>query len=378
MTDPLVTFVVPCYKLGHLLSECVTSILSQTYESFEVLIMDDCSPDQTADVARSFFDSRVRYIRNETNLGNLGNYNKGIRLARGKYIWLISADDRLRKPYVLERYVRVLEDHPDVGYVFCAAVEMENGHETRVLDYSIQGNKDALFKGRAFVAKLLNGNTVIAASAMARKECYEKVSLFPLDLPWGGDWYLWCIFALYYDVAQLAEPMVNYRRHELSMTDALVGERIRNCAESEVTVLRRVMGRAVDLGCASLARKCMRAIAAQYAEDLASRKYRSSTSWHEYSMTLEEFDESLGRDVWNARQKRFIRARAYAGAADRYYWRGEFSSGLEFYGRGLREDAAMPKVWIKYFMLRLGTVGIRFRAGLLALRQMTRVARPRP
>src|ERR1700719_665273 len=98
-----VSFVVPCYKLGHLLAECLNSILSQSFRDFEILIMDDCSPDQTPEVARSFTDPRVRYVRNETNLGNLRNYNKGIGLARGNYIWLISADDRLRRTYVLER-----------------------------------------------------------------------------------------------------------------------------------------------------------------------------------------------------------------------------------------------------------------------------------
>ena len=106
--NPTVSFVVPCYKLAHLLGECVDSILGQTYRDFEVLIMDDCSPDNTAEVAQSFTDPRVRHVRNEPNLGHLRNYNKGIELARGKYVWLISADDRLRRPYVLERYVRCL------------------------------------------------------------------------------------------------------------------------------------------------------------------------------------------------------------------------------------------------------------------------------
>ena len=105
MHTPTVTFVVPCYKLAHLLPECINSILSQSFRDLEILIMDDCSPDNTADTARSFQDSRVRYIRNDQNLGHLRNYNNGIALARGKYIWLISADDYLRRPYVLENYV---------------------------------------------------------------------------------------------------------------------------------------------------------------------------------------------------------------------------------------------------------------------------------
>src|SRR5580704_11101803 len=97
---PTVSFIVPCYKLAHLLPECVTSILSQSYRQFEVLILDDCSPDNTREVARSFHDSRVKYVRNEKNLGHLQNYNHGIAMARGRYVWLISADDRLRKPFI--------------------------------------------------------------------------------------------------------------------------------------------------------------------------------------------------------------------------------------------------------------------------------------
>src|SRR5262245_36779409 len=97
VNEPVVSFIVPCYKLGHLLSDCVSSILCQTYEQFEVLIMDDCSPDQTPQVAACIFDPRVRYIRNTMNLGHLANYNRGIDMARGRYIWLISADDTLRR-----------------------------------------------------------------------------------------------------------------------------------------------------------------------------------------------------------------------------------------------------------------------------------------
>ena len=86
--NPIVSFVVPCYKLADFLPECINSILSQSFSSLEVLIMDDCSPDHTSDVARSFNDTRVKYIRNDHNLGAIRNYNKGIKLFRGKYIGL--------------------------------------------------------------------------------------------------------------------------------------------------------------------------------------------------------------------------------------------------------------------------------------------------
>src|ERR1700730_3911201 len=134
-THPKVSFVVPCYKLAHLLPECVNSILAQTFADFEILIMDDCSPDDTPKVAQSFQDLRVRHVRNEPNLGHLRNYNKGINLARGKYVWLISADDRLRKPYVLQRYVELMDNHEGVGFACCPGVLLENGCETKTAEY---------------------------------------------------------------------------------------------------------------------------------------------------------------------------------------------------------------------------------------------------
>src|SRR6478609_6542390 len=206
MPNPTVSFVIPCYKLAHLLPECVNSILSQSYGDFEVLIMDDCSPDNTAEVACSFQDPRVKYVRNDPNLGALANYNKGITMSRGKYVWLISADDYLRRPYVLQRYVEVMEANPRVGFVFCPCVGVLNGKETGKLDWSAYGDRDLIVNGSVFLQKLLHYNLVLAPAALARRECYEKISLFPtnvvwsgvpIDLIWGGDWYLWCIFALH-------------------------------------------------------------------------------------------------------------------------------------------------------------------------------------
>ena len=131
--EPKVSFIVPCYNLAHLLADCVNSILMQSYSNFEVLIMDDCSPDHTPEVAQSFSDHRIRYIRNERNLGNIGNYNRGISLTKGDYIWLISADDYLQMDYVLHRYVQVMKSHPKVGYVFSPVIALENGQQTGIM-----------------------------------------------------------------------------------------------------------------------------------------------------------------------------------------------------------------------------------------------------
>jgi glycosyltransferase involved in cell wall biosynthesis len=196
----------------------VNSILAQTYGDFEIIIMDDCSPDNTAQVAAEFKDPRVIYIRNEPNLGNIRNFNKGIEMARGRYIWLISADDCLRSPNVLQRYVEFLEKNPRAGYVFCAAMTLRDGKESGVEEWtSWPGDQDRILSGREVLKRSTINCPVCAPTGLVRKECYTRISYFPLNLPRVADFYLWSVFAAAYDVGYFAEPMVYYRRHAANM-----------------------------------------------------------------------------------------------------------------------------------------------------------------
>lgn len=366
--SPKVTFVVPCYKLAHLLPGCVDSILSQTYRDFEILIMDDCSPDNTPEVAQSFNDPRVRHIRNEPNLGHLRNYNKGIQMARGQYVWLISADDRLRTPYILERYATAMEANPKIGYAFCPAIELKNGCETRLLQYSCHGDQDAIFDGREFVAKLLNGNFVIAASGMARKECYEKAGYFPLNMPYAGDWYIWLIFALHFDVAYFAEPMVNYRAHELAMTSQYMEQGHEVFKVDGLTVLWRMKQEIEKEKHAALARKCAERIADRYRYYVTSHIWKTSP----HQMSLEEYEESVDRHAITEDEATWVRARVNTGIGDSYSAHRQFDQALPFYRRALSQDFWTPGTWAKYALLslRLGDVGLRIREGLTGLKRM--------
>ena len=362
---PNVTFVVPCYKLGHLLPDCISSILMQTYRDYEVLIMDDCSPDETPQVAAAFADPRVQHIRNEPNLGHLRNYNKGIELARGKYIWLISADDCLRSRYVLERYVGLMEAHPNVGYAFCPAIRLEDGREKELLEYSVQGPKDVILDGREFLHRLIYANTIIAPSTMARKECYERVSMFPLNMPWGGDWYLWCMFALHFDVAYFADPMVCYRRHALSMTNHLMKAHVDSCSQEDVELPWIIKREAERLGYRSVVKHCRRAIACEYARTMATQRYRTARP----SMSVERYEKSLLEHVSGEHERKWIQARVRAAMGDHYYWQNEYTKAQESYYLAVQKDPWMPKILAKYLLLRSGNAGIQFRNGLRACRR---------
>jgi glycosyltransferase involved in cell wall biosynthesis len=352
--SPKVTFVVPCYKLGHLLPECVNSILSQTYADFEILIMDDCSPDNTPQVAASFSDPRVRYIRHAINLGHLHNYNKGITLARGEYVWLISADDRLRRPNILERYVDVMDKHPEAGYACCPAVEMTAGKETDVAEYSVLGTHDLLFKGSEFFQKLISRNFVIAASGMVRKSCYEKFGAFPLDLPYAGDWYLWCLFARHSDVAYFADPMVNYRQHAQSMSNILTRK---EHAKDNTEISWRIAHLAREIGCRTLVKKSLKSVADYYARYLFSARSCSASD----SMCAVELEELIRQHALDGREARAVRAGVYSGLGNDYYYHQEFAQAIRHYGMALDVNPWMPKVWVKSVLLRMGRIGRYFR-----------------
>jgi len=353
MSEPKVTFVIPCYKLAHLLAECVHSVLAQSFGDFEILIMDDHSPDNTPDVACSFTDRRVQHIRNDPNLGHLRNYNKGITMARGKYVWLISADDYLRSPKILERYVELMEREPQVGFCYCPGIGVKHGKETRLLDYTVHGDRDRVTPGHELLKHLLYRNTILAPSGLARKECYEKQGLFPLDMPWAGDWYIWGLFALHYDVGYFAEPMVCYREHELSMTTQLWRENVLGCVEEDVAVPWAIKRKADAASFKEVSRDCLRAVARTYSDSILFARYSAKGP----SLTLEQFEASLAQSPADESDRLWVRARIYEELGNAAYWRGDRAQARSYYRAARQKHAWMPGVMAKQLLLNLGWAG---------------------
>ncbi|TAJ22641.1 MAG: glycosyltransferase family 2 protein, partial [Nitrospirae bacterium] len=121
---PKVTVAIPTYNRATLLKQCLETILRQTFRDFEVIVSDNCSPDATPEAVRAFNDPRIRYYRNESNLGVFPNMNRCIDRARGQYIAIVHDDD-LFAPQFIEQEARLLDEHPSVGMVHCAAYETD-------------------------------------------------------------------------------------------------------------------------------------------------------------------------------------------------------------------------------------------------------------
>ena len=347
---PRISVVVPCYRLGHLLADCVESILSQTYTDLEVLIMDDCSPDNTAEVAATLTDPRVRYVRNDPNLGHLKNYNRGLSLARGDYMWLISADDRLRRPYVAERFVKLLDARPDVGYVFCPVMKFTSDGDTHV--YGGHGVRDVIFNGHDFLRTLANGNAVPAPSGLVRRSCYERISMFPLDMPFAGDWYLWSAFALFTNVAYLAEPMVGYRVHTGNMTLDFK-KRVDALVQDELRVLWAMKALAESASISSIARLYLDRIAWYYATHVG---FKVSRNWS-HGISTEQFEQSLDKHCSNPSERRTIRAMTYAFLADCCHEGGDDGAARRWYNAALEQNPREIKTRLKRLLLKGGAAG---------------------
>jgi glycosyltransferase involved in cell wall biosynthesis len=361
--SPTVSFVVPTYKLAHLVGECLESIRAQSFEDYEILLMDDCSPDDTASVAEAFADPRLRYVRNETNLGHLANYNKGLGLARGRYLWLISADDRLRSTDVLSRFVEALEGDPRIAFVFCPAMGLRDGADSGIVRFCWNPPDAAVLEGRDLLKILLERNCIASPAVLVRAAAYREAGWFPLDLPYAGDWYLWCRFALGTRVAYLPEPMIHYRLHSQSMSEALSSGRPEQMVRDDIAVRWRIKHDASALGQTAVRRMAAERIAGDY----AARIMRREQGLRE-GMSFDECVSSIRQHAASAGEASEAIARMSEELADLLRARGRLDEARRHYNAAIRRTPLAWRALAKRSLLTLGRSGVRLTATAAALR----------
>ena len=185
MTTPTVTVVIPSYNSLRYIAETMETVFNQTYQDFEVLIVNDGSTDGTAEWIEQLSkkESRVRMI-SQANKGLPGARNTGIKQARGKYIAILDADD-LWEPTKLEKQVDSLDNNPEVGlcYTWTALADSEGNSTGRVVASHAQGN---------VWQQLTEMNMVCCGSTpMIRRSCFDDVGLFDENLRFSEDWDMW-------------------------------------------------------------------------------------------------------------------------------------------------------------------------------------------
>lgn len=135
MVDGLVSIIMPSWNTGKFIAKSIQSVLSQTYQDWELLIMDDCSMDNTDDIVASFSDYRIKYFKNNVNCGAALMRNKALQKARGEWIAFLDSDD-LWNPHKLERQIKFMKDN---GYAFSYHEYVKIDEDDRPLNIYVSG-----------------------------------------------------------------------------------------------------------------------------------------------------------------------------------------------------------------------------------------------
>ncbi len=214
---PQVSICLPTYNRVKFLQRCLPTILQQTFPDFEVIVSDNCSTDSTAEFIASCRDKRIRYYRNSKNIGPYPNMNRTLELARGAYVCILHDDD-LYAPDFLARERDLLDRHPTVGMVHSAVYEIDVHGAYRRIIRAYPTSR--VLDGRKEFKRFLEGHNVCCSSVMMRREVLERTGLFDARYL-CADFLMWLKFALYSDIAYIADPLVSMRVHADTVTSWL-------------------------------------------------------------------------------------------------------------------------------------------------------------
>lgn len=215
---------VPCYRYGHFLRECVESVLTQSGVDVRVLVIDDASPDNTAEVAAELIreDPRVSLLRHSTNKGHIATYNEGIEWASADYMLLLSADDYLL-PGALSRAADFMDAHPEVGLTFGNVIDLgEDGTKTPVRTIIEAGMTlhRRIMTGLEFI-ELSGARCLISTcTAVVRTRLQKRLGGYRPELPHAGDMEMWLRFAAHASIGFFSAFQGISRRHRASMSAA--------------------------------------------------------------------------------------------------------------------------------------------------------------
>lgn len=224
---PQVTVIIPNFNHARFLDRRIQSVLNQTFTDFEVLFLDDASTDNSREVFERYsHDPRVRSLQNLTNSGSaFKQWNKGVREARGKYIWIAESDDYADEK-LLETLVQRLEENPCVGVAYCQSWCVdEEGNRVSTMNWWTDDinpkrwEEDFVGDGLQECRQtLVIKNTIPNASAVVfRKDVYLALGGAEESMMVCGDWMCWVKCLLKSDVAFTSKPLNSFRKHSDSV-----------------------------------------------------------------------------------------------------------------------------------------------------------------
>ncbi len=203
----LVSIIMPSYNTAKFIAETIDSCLAQTYCNWELIIVDDCSTDETDKVVAKYNDDRIRYIKNKKNSGAAVSRNRALKEAKGKWIAFLDSDD-LWVPEKLEKQIKFMEEN---GYDFSYTEYCEIDEDSKPLGVKVSGPK-TINKAGMFCYCWMGCLTVMYNA--------EKVGLIEIaDIKKNNDYAMWLKVCRKVKCHLLKEELAKYRKRGGSISN---------------------------------------------------------------------------------------------------------------------------------------------------------------
>lgn len=205
----MISVIIPTYNRAHLLKRAINSVLNQTYKDIEVIIVDDCSEDNTKEVVNSIESKKIRYIRLENNSGACKARNVGIKKSSGEYIAFLDSDDEWCPDKLEKQYNYLIMNESNI--VVCN-YNYEKWNKTKL----------AMRKSNNFITydELLYKNYVTTGAILTKKSILEDVGFFDESMPRYQDWELALRISKKYKIGFMDEPLLTLHYQQNSITNS--------------------------------------------------------------------------------------------------------------------------------------------------------------
>lgn len=212
------SITIPAYKAKYL-RECIESILSQTYSNFELIIVNDASPENLDSIINSFTDNRIHYFKNEKNYGAINvvdNWNKCLSYASGDYVICMGDDDRLC-PCCLEEYVKLINRHPGL-HIYHAWTEIIDENSKVIRMQEARPEREGVYS--MMWCRWLSRVQFIGDYLFDRKQLVKNGGFYKIPLAWASDDISTYIAAQKTGIANMQKPGFQYRVNSQTITQS--------------------------------------------------------------------------------------------------------------------------------------------------------------
>jgi len=206
----LISVIIPTYNRADIITDAINSVLEQTYQIFEIIVVDDGSTDNTVEIIKKIDDSRIIYIYQENSGRPSAARNTGIKKSTGDYIAFLDSDDLWHREK-LEKQIAILDNNPNIGLVTnWSSYKTFNNEEIKIKMSQAKSQRENILYILTAPDKAFTGTPTL----LVRKECLEKVGSFDETMTFCEDWDLFFRISLLYEIYNIEKVLTYIRIHQ--------------------------------------------------------------------------------------------------------------------------------------------------------------------